>query len=182
MSLLLTTVRFKPTVSISQLLTININNWPILITNGEYLTYINNWPILTNDRINNWQPLILDGYNRKPNKQVTKFRTNIRVEIKFEPKFNQDHLRIVWENILSLKLPLDFSSEKYKKIFNRYRRGLENCLQASKSGNPIFSLYSDASERRVWVSAESKILASTFERFRLYRLNYSKKQDLIENF
>ena len=32
------------------------------------------------------------------------------------------------------------------------------------------SLFSDASERRVWLSAESKILASTFGFFRLYRL------------
>ena len=32
------------------------------------------------------------------------------------------------------------------------------------------SLFSDASERRVWLSAESKILAFTFGRFRLYRL------------
>ena len=33
-----------------------------------------------------------------------------------------------------------------------------------------FLLFSDASEQRVRLSAESKILASTFERFRLYRL------------
>ena len=32
------------------------------------------------------------------------------------------------------------------------------------------SLFSDASERRVWLSAESKLLASTFGRFRLYPL------------
>ena len=32
------------------------------------------------------------------------------------------------------------------------------------------SLFSDASERGVWLSAESKILASTLGRFRLYRL------------
>ena len=32
------------------------------------------------------------------------------------------------------------------------------------------SIFSDVSERRVWLSAESKILASTFGRFRLYRL------------
>ena len=30
--------------------------------------------------------------------------------------------------------------------------------------------FAEASERRVWLSAESKILASTFGRFRLYRL------------
>ena len=33
------------------------------------------------------------------------------------------------------------------------------------------SLFSDASARRVWLSTESKILASTFGRFRLYRLS-----------
>ena len=42
---------------------------------------------------------------------------------------------------------------------NRYRRGLD-----------IFFSFFDAPERRVWLSAESKILASTFGRFRLYRL------------
>ena len=35
------------------------------------------------------------------------------------------------------------------------------------------SLFSDASQRRVWLSAESKILASTFGRFRMYRLKLS---------
>ena len=34
----------------------------------------------------------------------------------------------------------------------------------------IFSLFPDVSELRVWLSAESKILASTFGRCRLYRL------------
>ena len=37
----------------------------------------------------------------------------------------------------------------------------------------VFSFFSDASERRVKVSAESKILALTFERFRLYRLKHA---------
>ena len=58
-------------------------------------------------------------------------------------------------------------------VLNRYRRGLENCPLAitSKSGDAIFfSFFSDASERRVWLSAESEIVASTFGRFRLYRL------------
>ena len=36
------------------------------------------------------------------------------------------------------------------------------------------SLFFDASERRVWLSAESKILASTFGRFRLYKLRNIK--------
>ena len=47
------------------------------------------------------------------------------------------------------------------------------------------SLFSDASERRVWLSAESKILSSTFGLFRLYRLKavtpkniYLKKSSL----
>ena len=55
---------------------------------------------------------------------------------------------------------------------DRYRRGLETCPQAktSKSGHAIFFSFSDASERRVWLSAESKIFASTFGRIRLYRL------------
>ena len=35
------------------------------------------------------------------------------------------------------------------------------------------SLFSDASERRVWLSAGSKKLASTFRRFRLNRLKNS---------
>ena len=41
------------------------------------------------------------------------------------------------------------------------------------------SLFSDASERRVWLSAESKILASTFGRFCLYRLNSWFRADII---
>ena len=51
-------------------------------------------------------------------------------------------------------------------------RWLGTCPQAkmSKSGHAIFFSFFDASERRVWLSPESKILASTFGRFRLYRL------------
>ena len=58
---------------------------------------------------------------------------------------------------------------------NRYRRGLETYQQAktSKSGHAIFFFFSDTSERRVWLSTESKILASTFGRFRLYRFKSS---------
>ena len=43
--------------------------------------------------------------------------------------------------------------------------------------------FSDASERWVWLSAESKILASTFGRFRLYRLTYKIlwKKNLIRH-
>ena len=60
---------------------------------------------------------------------------------------------------------------------NRYMRGLETCPQAKvfkseRSATTLFSsLFSDAPERRVWLSAESKILAFTFEHFRLYRLS-----------
>ena len=64
---------------------------------------------------------------------------------------------------------------------NRYRRGLETCPQVktSKSGHAIFFFFfPDASERRVWLSAESKILAFTFERFCLYRL----KKDFFNPF
>ena len=63
-------------------------------------------------------------------------------------------------------------------ILNRYRRGLETCPQAKtfnsdRSATTLFSfLFSDASERRVWLSAESKIFAFTFERFCLYRLKF----------
>ena len=59
------------------------------------------------------------------------------------------------------------------RLINRYRRGIETCPQAktSKSGREyVSSFFSDAFERRVWLSAESKILASTFGRFRLYGL------------
>ena len=57
---------------------------------------------------------------------------------------------------------------------NPYRRRLETCPQpkTSKSGHAIILSFFDASERRVRLSAESKILASTFERFRLYRLSF----------
>ena len=66
-----------------------------------------------------------------------------------------------------------WSIEFYQdKRLDRYRRGLKTCPQAktSKSEHAIFFFFSDTSERRVWLSAESKILASTFGRFRLYRL------------
>ena len=47
----------------------------------------------------------------------------------------------------------------------------------------LFSaLFSDASERRVWLSIESKILASTFGRFRLYRLNNSAESKFALKF
>ena len=58
------------------------------------------------------------------------------------------------------------------KNLDRYRRGLETCPQAkmSKSWHAIFFSFSDASERQVRLSGESKILASIFGRFRVYRL------------
>ena len=50
-------------------------------------------------------------------------------------------------------------------------------LNSSNSDASIFLLFfSDASERRVWLSAESKVLASTFGRFRLYRLKVTTKK------
>ena len=46
---------------------------------------------------------------------------------------------------------------------NWYKRGLETCPQATlhQSGRAILSFFCDAPERRVWLSAESKILGST---------------------
>ena len=57
---------------------------------------------------------------------------------------------------------------RFSLALNRHRRGLETCPQANlaKSGHAFFRW----SERRVWLSVDSKILASTFGRFRLYRL------------
>ena len=46
----------------------------------------------------------------------------------------------------------------------------------------FFSLFSDAAERRVWLSAESKILASTFGHFRLYRLNLKNMKISVNSF
>ena len=71
----------------------------------------------------------------------------------------------------------DYTSknEHLNEMFlNWYRRGLENpqatTFKSGRSATTLFSsLFSDASERRVWLSAESKILACTFEHFRLYR-------------
>ena len=56
------------------------------------------------------------------------------------------------------------------KLVHRRKRSKVNAAQ------PRYFLFffSDASERRVWLSAESKILASTFGRFRLYRLMRGK--------
>ena len=67
------------------------------------------------------------------------------------------------------------TNTNYSNI-NRYKRGLETCPQANlyQSGREYFLLFSDASKRRVWLSAESKILASTLVQIRLYRLNLNK--------
>ena len=63
-------------------------------------------------------------------------------------------------------------------VFKRNRRGLETCPQAkmSKSGHAIFFSFLRRSERRVSLSAESKILASTFGHFHLYRLVFLTKK------
>ena len=68
-------------------------------------------------------------------------------------------------------------------LVNRYRRGLETCPQAksSKSVHAIFFSFSDASERRGWLSAESKILASTFGQFHVYRLTLILKHSWVNN-
>ena len=62
------------------------------------------------------------------------------------------------------------------KLVNRRQRSKVNAAP------PFSSLFIDASERRVWLSAESKILAFTFERFRLYRLNSVWHQFLKSKF
>ena len=66
-----------------------------------------------------------------------------------------------------------YTQMDFKYGLNRYRRGLETCPQAKTSKVLLLSsLFSNASKRRVRLSAESKILASTFGRFRLYRLKF----------
>ena len=61
---------------------------------------------------------------------------------------------------------------KIKVRLNRYRENskLVPTRKRPKVDASIFLLFFDASERREWISAESKILASTFGRCRLYRL------------
>ena len=67
---------------------------------------------------------------------------------------------------------------KKKSIFQKTRltdTGEDSILfyrQKRPKVDTLFSsLFFDASERRVWLSAVSKILSSTFGRFCLYRLN-----------
>ena len=82
---------------------------------------------------------------------------------------NRQKILVSWQvSVLNIKIACNENL-----LVNRYRRGLQTYPKAktSKSGHAIFfSFFSDASERRVWLSAESKILASTFGRLRLYRL------------
>ena len=97
------------------------------------------------------------------------------------PKFSNSQRRPSPE----LETPVDSSRPKHGLILipapetslNLYRRGLETCSQvkmfkSERSATIFSSLFSDASERRVWLSAESKILAFTFEPFRLNRLRH----------
>ena len=56
-------------------------------------------------------------------------------------------------------------TDKSSKLVHRRKR--------TKVDTLFSSLFLDASERRVWLSTESKILASTFGRFCLYRLKHS---------
>ena len=55
-------------------------------------------------------------------------------------------------------------SPRFKSVLNRYRRGLETSPQAktSKSGHSIFFYFSDASERRVWLSEITRVHFWTF--------------------
>ena len=64
---------------------------------------------------------------------------------------------------------LTVTGEDSKLVYRRKRPKVDTLFS---------SLFSDASERRVWLSAESKILASTFGRFRLYRLKPIISQNL----
>ena len=58
-------------------------------------------------------------------------------------------------------MDLTDTGEDSKLVYRRKRPKVDTLLS---------SLFSNASERRVRLSAESKILASTFGHFRLYRL------------
>ena len=68
---------------------------------------------------------------------------------------------------------------------NRYRRGLETCPQAKtfkseRSATTLFSSFFSTRPSDVYNSAPSRILASTFGRFRLYRLNNWKLQSFVK--
>ena len=68
------------------------------------------------------------------------------------------------KSLIFLKMRLTDTGED-SKLVHRWKRPKVDTL--------FSSLFYDASERRVWLSAESKILASTFGRFRLYRLKWA---------
>ena len=65
----------------------------------------------------------------------------------------------------------------FKNDFNRYRRGLDTCAQAktSKSGHAFFFSFFRRVRATSMTQPESKILASTFGRFCLYRLRNELK-------
>ena len=65
-----------------------------------------------------------------------------------------------------IKAPLTDTGKDSKLVHRRKRPKVDTLFS---------SLFSDASERRVWPSAESKILASTFRRLSLYRLRNDLK-------
>ena len=62
-----------------------------------------------------------------------------------------------------LELPLTDTGEDSKLVRRR---------KCPKVDTLFLLFFSAASERRLWLTAESKILAFTFERFRLYRLRF----------
>ena len=91
------------------------------------------------------------------------------------PMSANESIRTAWELRNIRRITGTLGCLQNSLNFSQYRRSLETCPQAktSKSGREYFLLFfSDASERQVWLSAESKKLASTFERFRLYPLTY----------
>ena len=117
------------------------------------------------------------GLLSRPHPKWSRFSRNLHSRIDSEKLqvISKACQKIVWLKLFFLKERISCQISK-KLLFNRYSRGLETCSQAkaSKSGHAIFfSFFSDAFEQRVWFSAESKILASTFGRFCLYRFKFS---------
>ena len=82
--------------------------------------------------------------------------------------WNSQYIILIYNKIL-----LTDTGEGSKLVHRRERPKVDTLFS---------SLFSGASERRVWLSAESKILASTFGRFRLYRLKFRIPQKLAEVF
>ena len=69
---------------------------------------------------------------------------------------------------------------KFAQTFlNRYRRELETCPQAktSKSGHAVFFSFFRRVQATSMTQRRVKILASTFGRFRLYRLKVQKNNN-----